>query len=76
MCFGCARRPVNTWHWRRVWTRIGSYNAALQERRDAWSHGETRIRYGDQSAQLTAIRSVRPERRCGCSRRSRPRCAG
>jgi putative transposase len=37
------------------------YNAALQERRDAWSHGRTRIYYGDQSAQLTDIRSVRPD---------------
>jgi putative transposase len=37
------------------------YNAALQERRDGWSHSKTRIRYGDQSAQLTAIRSARPE---------------
>jgi putative transposase len=33
------------------------YNAALQERRDAWAHSKTRIRYGDQSAQLTDIRS-------------------
>jgi putative transposase len=37
------------------------YNAALQERRDGWSHSKTRIRYGDQSAQLTEIRSVRPD---------------
>jgi putative transposase len=37
------------------------YNAALQERRDAWSHGKTRIHYGDQSAQLTEIRSARPD---------------
>jgi putative transposase len=37
------------------------YNAALQERRDAWSHDKTRINYGDQSAQLTEIRSVRPD---------------
>lgn len=37
------------------------YNAALQERRDAWSHNKTRIYYGDQSAQLTEIRSVRPD---------------
>jgi putative transposase len=37
------------------------YNAALQERRDAWSHSRTRIDYGDQSAQLTEIRSVRPD---------------
>lgn len=37
------------------------YNAALQERRDAWSHSRARINYGDQSAQLTAIRSVRPD---------------
>lgn len=37
------------------------YNAALQERRDAWSHSKTRIRYGDQSTQLTEIRSARPD---------------
>jgi putative transposase len=37
------------------------YNAGLQERRDAWSHRKTRIRYGDQSAQLTEIRAVRPD---------------
>ena len=37
------------------------YNAALQERRDAWSHRKTRICYGDQSAQLTEIRSARPD---------------
>ena len=29
------------------------YNAALQERRDAWRQARTRIGYGDQSAQLT-----------------------
>ena len=37
------------------------YNAALQERRDAWADNKTRINYGDQSAQLTAIRAVRPD---------------
>jgi putative transposase len=37
------------------------YNAALQERRDGWSHSKTRIYYGDQSAQLTEIRAVRPD---------------
>ena len=38
------------------------YNAALQERRDAWSHASrTRIRYGDQSAQLTQMRAARPD---------------
>jgi putative transposase len=38
------------------------YNAALQERRDAWSHAsKTRIRYVDQSAQLTEMRAVRPD---------------
>jgi putative transposase len=35
------------------------YNAALQERRDAWSNSKTRIYYGDQSAQLTEIRAER-----------------
>lgn len=28
------------------------YNAALEQRREAWRHGVT-VRYGDQSAQLT-----------------------
>ena len=37
------------------------YNAALQERRDGWSHSKTRISYADQSAQLTEIRSARPD---------------
>ncbi|HEY1840846.1 MAG TPA: transposase [Mycobacterium sp.] len=38
------------------------YNAALQERRDGWSHpSKTRIRYGDQSAELTGMRAVRPD---------------
>jgi putative transposase len=37
------------------------YNAALQERRDAWAHSGTRIYYGDQSAQLSGIREVRPD---------------
>ncbi len=37
------------------------YNAALQERRDGWSRSKTRIYYGDQSAQLTEIRSARPD---------------
>ena len=37
------------------------YNAALQERRDAWRHSRTRIGYGDQSAQLKDIRRLRPD---------------
>ena len=37
------------------------YNAALQERRDAWAQSKTRIYYGDQSAQLTDIRAARPD---------------
>ena len=37
------------------------YNAALQERRDAWRASRTRISYGDQSAQLREIRAVRPD---------------
>lgn len=37
------------------------YNGALQERRDAYRHvSKTRIRYGDQSAQLTEIRGFDP----------------
>ena len=37
------------------------YNAALQERRDAWSHSKTPVSYADQSAQLTEIRAVRSD---------------
>ncbi|MFI1155750.1 RNA-guided endonuclease InsQ/TnpB family protein [Streptomyces sioyaensis] len=38
------------------------YNAALQERRDAWRHSsKTTVRYGDQSAQLKSIRAFAPE---------------
>jgi putative transposase len=37
------------------------YNAALQERRDGGAHSKTRIYYGDQSAQLTEIRALRPD---------------
>lgn len=37
------------------------YNAALQERRDAWVQGRTRIAYEDQAAQLTEIRVVRSD---------------
>jgi putative transposase len=38
------------------------YNAALQERRDAYRHrSKTTVRYGDQSAQLKAIRAYDPD---------------
>jgi putative transposase len=37
------------------------YNAALQERRDAWRLRGTSVSYGDQSAQLKEIRAVRPD---------------
>lgn len=37
------------------------YNAALQERRDAWRSSNTVVHYGDQSAQLSAIRAARPD---------------
>ena len=37
------------------------YNAALQERRDAWRLRRTAVFYGDQSAQLKEIRTVRPD---------------
>jgi putative transposase len=36
------------------------YNAALEERREAWRHAVT-IRYGDQSAQLAEIRRADPD---------------
>ena len=39
------------------------YNGALQERRDAYRHtSKTSVKYGDQSAQLKAIRAFDPER--------------
>ncbi|MFB4318469.1 RNA-guided endonuclease InsQ/TnpB family protein [Actinomadura sp. 21ATH] len=39
------------------------YNAALQERRDAYRHpSRTKVRYGDQSAQLKEIRAYDAER--------------
>jgi putative transposase len=37
------------------------YNAALQERRDAWRLRAAAVFYGDQSAQLKEIRAVRPD---------------
>jgi putative transposase len=37
------------------------YNAALQERRDAWRLGGIGVSYGDQSAQLKEIRKVRSD---------------
>jgi putative transposase len=37
------------------------YNAALQERKDAWRLKRTAVFYGDQSAQLKEIRTVRPD---------------
>ena len=37
------------------------YNAALQERRDAWRLRQLSITYGDQSAQLKEIRAADPE---------------
>ena len=37
------------------------YNAALQERRDAWRMRQVSIAYGDQSAQLKKIRAADPD---------------
>jgi putative transposase len=37
------------------------YNAALQERRDAWEMCRTNISFAGQSAQLPAIKQVRPD---------------
>ncbi|KPC87862.1 transposase, partial [Streptomyces sp. NRRL WC-3753] len=38
------------------------YNAALQERRDAYRHSsKTSVKYGEQSAQLKEIRAFDPE---------------
>jgi putative transposase len=37
------------------------YNAALQERRDAWRMRNLSVAYGDQSAQLKAIRAADPD---------------
>ncbi|MGW3026197.1 RNA-guided endonuclease InsQ/TnpB family protein, partial [Streptomyces sp. NPDC001221] len=41
------------------------YNAALQERRDAYRHvSKTTVRYGQQSAQLKEIRAFDPDQAC------------
>jgi putative transposase len=37
------------------------YNAALQERRDAWRIRQVSVRYGEQSAQLRDIRRADPD---------------
>jgi putative transposase len=37
------------------------YNAALQERQDAWRMGKVLVGYGDQSAQLREIRNADPD---------------
>ena len=37
------------------------YNAALEERREAWRMRKTSIRYGQQSAQLKDIRAFDPD---------------
>lgn len=37
------------------------YNAALQERRDAWTMNRVNVREGDQSAQLPDLKLVRPD---------------
>jgi len=37
------------------------YNAALQERRDAWRMRQVSVRYGEQSAQLRDIRRADPD---------------
>ena len=39
------------------------YNAALEERREAWKRRKVSIRYGQQSAQLKDIRGFDPEQR-------------
>jgi putative transposase len=39
------------------------YNAALQERRDAWRKRAITVTYGMQSAQLKEIRALRPDQR-------------
>src|SRR5690349_4940221 len=37
------------------------YNAALQERREAWQMNRVRVNYEKQSAQLPEIKEIRPE---------------
>lgn len=37
------------------------YNAALEERREAWKLAKVGIRYTGQAGQLSAIRAVRPD---------------
>ena len=52
------------------------YNAALQERRDAWRLRGTGVSYGDQSAQLKEIRQIRPDVAVWSFSSQQPRCAG
>jgi putative transposase len=40
------------------------YNAALEERREAWKRRQVSIRYGQQSAQLRDIRAFDPDQGC------------
>ena len=44
-----------------TWVLRELYNAALQERRDAWRLGQHRVSAYDQMRQLTAIRAARPD---------------
>jgi putative transposase len=56
--------PTRPQEGRAVWLladHCDLYNAALTERREAWRMQEVRIPYGDQSAQLKAIRAADPD---------------
>ena len=57
--------------------RCDLYNAALEERREAWRMDQVSISYGMQSAQLKEIRRAEPEGqgRHSFTASSRP-CAG
>src|SRR5262252_315799 len=46
-----------------VWRRRELYNAGLQERKAAWERCGVSVRFAMQSAQLPAIKEVRPEYR-------------
>jgi putative transposase len=54
-------RPQETRAVRLLRDHCDLYNAALQERRDAWRMQRVSISYGDQSAQLKDIRATDPD---------------
>src|SRR5437016_14384070 len=54
------KKQAEKLHWTLDRTRE-LYNAALQERRDAWRMCQVSINYNQQAGQLPAIKEIRPE---------------